>query len=255
MAFLWILFIVASIVFIVLYYILFKATVRQPNEMSKEFSTVYAGTADKKHLGASPVNINLTTSTFLDDNGNPINVDEYDGFVVSGDSMELANIKDGNLLLVRKNELFTDSTPLPGVFVLKRENALEHQGKYKLRRIWAVSYLDDITSVENIVRGIMKHPEFKQLSKKKELFLDEDSMLKEFLGDKGRLAVYQKEHPHWNEVGAADNKVVISTTLRTESEGDEVHTAKGRHISFSVHPTNLVVGKVAFVYSVKRKND
>ena len=255
MAFLWILFFIATIVFIVLYYLLFKATVRQPEEISKEFSTVYAGTADKEHLGASPVNINLTTSTFLDDNGNPINVDEYDGFVVSGNSMELANIKDGNLLLVKKNDRFTDSTPLPGVFVLKRENALQHQGKYKMRRIWAVSYLDETASVEEIIRGIMNHPEFKQLSKNKDLCLDEDSMLKEFTGEKGRLEIYRKEHPYWNISGSDENKVVISTTLRTELDSDKVHTAQGKHISFSVHPASLVVGRVSYVYSIKRRND
>lgn len=253
MAILWIIFIIATIVFVVLYYALYKATVRRPEEMFKEFSTVYAGTADNEHQGASPVNINLTTSSFLDNDGNPINVDDYDGFVVSGDSMELANIKDGNLLLVRKNERFTDSTPLPAVFVLKRENPLVGQGKYKMRRIWAVSYLGDIVSIEDVVRGIMNHPEFIQLKRSTDLCLDEASMLREFTGEGGRIEQYKNEHPHWNDVDSEENKVVISTTLRTEHEGDVLHTPQGRHISFSIHPASLVVGKVAYAYSVKKK--
>lgn len=253
MAFLWIIFVVATIVFVVLYYILFKATVRKPEEMSMEFAMVYAGTPDQDHQGASPMNINLTTSTFLDDKGNPVNVDDYDGYVVSGNSMELANIKDGNLLLVRKDDSFDDSTPLPGVFVLKREHALEHQGKYKMRRIWSVAYLNQ-TNVENMARGIMTHPEFIRLRRNEALCLDEERMLREFVGDDGRIAIYKREHPHWNVNGSDENKVVISTTLRTEKEG-EFQTESGRHISFSVHPANLVVGKVAYVYSMPRKSE
>ena len=162
MSIFWIIFFIASIAFIVLYYVLFKATVRQPEEMSKEFAMVYAGTPDEDHQGASPININLTTSTFLDEQGRPVKVDEYDGYVVSGNSMELANIKDRNLLLVHKNDVFSDSTPLPGIFVLRREHPLTDQGKYKLRRIWAVAYLGE-TDLENMIRGIMTHPEFMQL--------------------------------------------------------------------------------------------
>lgn len=249
MAILWIIFIVSSLIFVILYSKLFKATVRQPEEMSKEFATVYAGNADAGHQGASPVNINITTSTFLDKKGNPVNLDEYNGYVVAGDSMELANIKDGNLLLVHKDDTFTDSTPLPGVFVLKRENPQPHQGIFKLRRIWAAAYLGQ-TNIKDLVKGVMAHPEFMQLRNNKELCLDEEQMLNEFLGENGRLDIYKGEHPQWGETGSDDAKVVISTTLRTEQEND-VHTAQGRHISFSIHPAKLVVGKVAYVYSTK----
>ena len=252
MAILWIIFVIATIIFAILYFILFRATVRKPEEMSKEFATVYAGTVDMNHQVASPVNVNLTTSTFLDEKGNPVKVADYDGYVVAGNSMELANIKDGNLLLVRKDDSFDDSTPLPGVFVLKREHALENQGKYKMRRIWSVAYLDQ-TKVEDMAKGIMTHPEFIKLRRNEELCLDEKNMLREFVGENGRLAIYKREHPDWNVNGSDDNKVVISTTLRTEQEGD-FHTESGRHISFSIHPANLVVGKVAYVYSIPRKN-
>lgn len=249
MAFLWFLFVAATIVFAFLYYKLFKASMKQPGELSKEFATVYAGTADHSHQGTTLMNFNIAESTFLDDSGKQVNVDEYDGFVVSGNSMELANVKDGNLLLVRKNQSFTDSTPLPGVFVLKREKALENEGKYKMRRIWAVAYLGE-TVVENMIRGIMSHPEFMQLKRNTELYFDDEFILNEFLGDNGRLAIYKREHPHWNEVGSEENKVVISTTLRTESANDKYHSVRGKHISFSVHPASLVVGRVCYVYSV-----
>ena len=76
-----------------------------------------------------------------------------------------------------------------------------------------------------------------------------------FSGENGRIDIYKTEHPHWNEDGSDDNKVVISTTLRTELDSDIFHTAKGKHISFSIHPANLVVGKVAFVYSIQNRND
>lgn len=249
MSIFWIIFFIASIAFIVLYYVLFKATVRQPEEMSKEFAMVYAGTPDEDHQGASPININLTTSAFLDEQGRPVKVDEYDGYVVSGNSMELANIKDRNLLLVHKNDVFSDSTPLPGIFVLRREHPLTDQGKYKLRRIWAVAYLGE-TDLENMIRGIMTHPEFMQLKKNTELCLDDDQMLLEFVGNKGRLDIYKDKHPHWKKSGSEENKVVISTTLRTEC-GSDIKTATGRHISFSIHPANLVVGKVAYAYSMQ----
>ncbi len=253
MVILWMIFIASVIVFTYLYYKLLRATVRQPEKMSKEFSTVYAGNADKEHQGASPININLATSSFLDNSGNPVKVDEYEGFVVSGNSMELAKIKDGDLLLVHKNEIFNDNTPLPGVFVLKRENAKDNQGKYKMRRIWAVAYLCD-TNIDNTLLGIMNHPEFRQLKKNEELCLDDAMMLREFSGENGRLDVYKREHPNWNKEWSDESKVVISTTLRTEKSVDMIHSACGRHISFSVHPANLVVGKVAFVYHMPKAN-
>lgn len=249
MVLLLIIFIIALVTFVVLYGILLKATIRQPDEKSMEFATVYAGTADKEHQGADPVNIDITANTFLDEQGNPIKVDEYEGYVVSGNSMELANIRDGNLLLVRRNEVFTDNTPLPGVFVLKREHVSEGQGKYKMRRIWAVAYLGE-TDIEKLASGIMNHPEFMLLKRNKNLCLDEAQMLSEFTGKDGRMDIYKKEHPRWNESGSDENRVVISTTLRTESDRDAFIT-NGRHISFSVHPANLVVGKVAFAYSKK----
>lgn len=249
MTILWIIFVVSLGTFLFLFFFFAKAAMRRPEEISMKFATVYAGAANHDHQGASPVDVNLTDFAFLDEKGNPVKVEDYNGYVVNGNSMELANIKDGNLLLVRRDEKFTDSTPLPGIFVLRRENIHEGEGQYKLRRIWAVAYLNE-TDMNVLARGIMNHPEFMQLRKNKELCLDEKQMLEEFTGPKGRLDIYKKEHPHWNKINEEENRIVVSTTLRTEYEGD-IHTTKGKHIAFSIHPANLVVGKVAYAYLKK----
>lgn len=247
MIILWLVFIVASIAFIYLYRKLFKATLRRPEEMSKEFATVYAGSPMEEESEEAVVNVNLTDSMFLDENGNPLKVENYDGYIVAGNSMELANIKSGNLLLVRKENLFMDNTPLPGVFILKRERVLSGQAQFKLRRIWAIAYLNQ-SNIEDVVRGIIAHPEFQQLKKNSDFCIDEKLMLEELLGKKGRLSIYKVEHPHFSDASSGDCRIVISTTLRTES-GNDAHTKRGRHISFSIHPANLVIGRIAYVYS------
>ena len=248
MIILWLVFIVASIAFLCLYGMLFKATLRRPEEKSKEFAAVYAGGPGKEESEEAVVNVNLTDSMFLDEKGKPLKVENYDGYIVVGNSMELAIIKSGNLLLVPKRDVFMDNTPLPGVFILRRERVLSGQAQFKLRRIWAIAYLNQ-SNIEDVVRGIIAHPEFQQLKKNSDFCLDEQLMLEELLGKKGRLFIYKEEHPHFSEASSEDCRVVISTTLRTESNVDDVHTKQGRHISFSIHPASLVTGRIAYVYS------
>lgn len=255
MPILWIIFISALGMFVILYYFFAKAAIRRPEEQSFEFKTVYAGAAAPEHQGDSPCyRVDLTTSVFLDEKGEHVKIDEYNGFFVSGDSMELANIRDGNLLLVKKDYAFSDGTPLPGVFVLKREHPRKDEAEYKLRRVWAIAYLNE-TNVESLAKGILNHPEFLQLRRNNGFWLDEDKMLAEFTGQNGRLDIYKKEHPSWNVTNSVENRIVVSTTLRKEQEGD-YHTENGRHIAFSIHPANLVVGKVEHVYAnvARQKN-
>lgn len=246
MILIWILFVLAVIAFVVLFCILNKKIRKLPDAGTKVFLPVYAGCPEEcdKEIGA--IEISLVKFNFRDENDNTICLDDYEGYVAEGDSMELANIKNGDLMLVHKNYEFHDSTPLPNIFVLKREHKHENEAGHKLRRVWAVINLTE-SDICNVIKGISAHPAFIKLQQNKEFCVDNEQMLNEFFGEKGRLYKYKKDHPLWNQHNCSDSRVIISTTLRTNKEG--FNTGKGKHISFSIHPANLVVGQVSYVYS------
>ena len=132
---LWIVFIISSAIFVFLFGKLIRATRRSNQEMSMDFSYVYAGEADGEQIGASAVNMPVSERVFLDEKGSPIDIEKYDGYLVKGNSMELANIKEGDILLSAHDFTFEDNTPLPNIFVLEREHSHENEAKYKLRRV------------------------------------------------------------------------------------------------------------------------
>lgn len=245
---LWATFIVATIAFLVLYIKLIIATRKKIDVKQYELccQAVYAGSPEDDHTDHAVVYpIKVPNNYFLDENDNPIDVDAYNGFRVEGDSMELANIKNGNLVFVPKSYNLTDDIPLPSVFVLQRECPSANEAQYKLRRVWAIAYLNK-TNIESVLQGIIAHPVFQRLKLNEGVCQTDEQLLEEFMGTNGKLETYKNNHSHWNENEHGEERVVISTTLRKKN--DRVN--KGKHISLSIHPAYLVVGKVAYVYSL-----
>lgn len=251
---LWIVFVISSAIFVFLFGKLIWATRKSKQEASKDFSYVYAGESDGEQIDAPAVNMPVSEQVFLDEKGHPIDLKQYEGYHVKGNSMELANIKEGDILLSANDFKFEDNTPLPNIFVLEREHPHENEAKYKLRRVWAVAYLSKVEP-EDVIRGIMAHPEFIKLKQNKNVCIDDQQMMDEFLGDGGRLSIYQKEHPNWNKAGHNDERVAVSTTLRKETKNGNLHTEGGKHISFSIHPASLVVGQVVYAYPPRTIQD
>ena len=251
---LWIVFIISSAIFVFLFGKLIRATRKSNQETFMDFSYVYAGEADGEQMDASAVNMPVSERVFLDENGSPIDLKKYDGYLVKGNSMELANIKEGDILLSAHDFTFEDNTPLPNIFVLEREHPQENEAKYKLRRVWAVAYLSEVDP-KDVIRGIMAHPEFIKLKQNNNVCVDDQQMEDEFLEDGGRLSIYKKEHPNWSKEGHNEARVAISTTLRKETEDGNLHTEAGKHISFSIHPASLVVGQVVYAYPPRTIQD
>lgn len=249
---LWIVFIISSAIFVILFGKLIRATRKSNRETSKDFSYVYAGEADGEQIDAPAINMPVSERVFLDENGCLIDLKKYDGYLVKGNSMELANIKEGDILLSAHDFTFEDNIPLPNIFVLEREHLHEKEAKYKLRRVWAVAYLSEVDP-KDVIRGIMTHPEFIKLKQNKNVCVDDQQMEDEFLED--RLPIYKKEHPNWNTKGHNEERVAISTTLRKETNNGQLHTEAGKHISFSIHPASLVVGQVVYAYPPRTIQD
>lgn len=246
---LWAIFILATIAFLVLFINLIIATQKKADVKQRELhcQVVYAGSPEDDHTdNAVACPVKVYSDSFLDENDNPIDIDAYDGYRVEGDSMELANIKNGNLVFVPKDYNFTDDIPLPNVFVLKREHPSASEAQYKLRRVWAIAYLNK-TNIESVLQGIIAHPVFQRLKLNEGVCQTDEQLLEEFMGTNGKLETYKKDHLHWNENEHYEGHVVISTTLRKKCDGGN---SRGKLISLSIHPAHLVVGKVAYVYSI-----
>lgn len=133
---LWIVFGISSAIFVILFGKLIWVTRKSNQETSMDFSYVYAGESDGEQIDAPAVNMPVSEQVFLDEKGHPIDLKQYEGYIVKGNSMELANIKEGDILLSANDFKFEDNTPLPNIFVLEREHPHENEAKYKLRRVW-----------------------------------------------------------------------------------------------------------------------
>ena len=253
MSLMWILFFIAATAFILMFVKLIKATHDLPKIDAKTFEPALAGHPEETVEDVEELKISLSEFVFMDKKGIDLPIEEYDGYVAKGESMKLAGINNGDLMLVPKNYLFQSSTPLPDVFILKRERSNEEEhmnekAKYKLRRVWAQAYLGGTTELEDVIKGIMVNPEFIALMDKSDYCISTQQMMQEFFDEKrGRFQIYKKEHPHWEEEGHEDSRVIISTTLRPNCS--QMTTNEGTHISFSIHPSSLIVGVVAHVYS------
>lgn len=243
----WILFSITAVLFVILFTIVSVATRNLPKIGNKRFALVYAGNPEEDEK-ANELEIPLSKFIFKDNEEKDVPIDDYDGYIAKGNSMELANIKNGDLMLVSKNYKFQDDTPLPNIFILKREHVIdETEAKFKLRRVWAIVHLNEATNLEDVIKGIKEHPVFNDLQNKTDYYLSTEQMENEFFDlENGRFSIYKKEHPRWNDINHEDSRVIISTTLRNNH--DQFKTKSGKHISFSIHPANLVVGAVAYTY-------
>ncbi len=191
--------------------------------------------------------INLNKNAFFDESHMRLDFSQFKHYVVSGNSMLLAGIEDGNLLFVEKKQNDCDNLKYPCVVVLRREHfsyANENSPEFKIRRAWGVYDLsrgDD--GLLGLLNAIMKLDEFNevlQLGESKGCCVNPDDIKNDFLNIRWRK--YQTNYPSCRKTNDKNGKVILSTTLDT----------KRNMIHFSIHPCHCVIGKV--VYSFKLKN-
>ena len=176
-------------------------------------------------------------STFLDSKGLRIPVEQFHRMIVRGNSMSLCNISDGDLIFVKK-DFNPDSLKdnMPKILVIKRRAATPEQAQYKVRRTWLAMSASDLSS-PGIFASITSLPGFAELingSNSPGL----QAMIDDFT--QARIPNYLRDYPNAHLAEDTFNKVVISTTLDTD-------TGK---IHFSIHPQANILGIVCHIFSL-----
>lgn len=234
-------FIISAALFICLFIFLFVNMIKNRNNADKGHKAYDVACAGSTHGGVGDVekieSSILLTDEFLDYEGKAINVDDYLQFIVSGESMKLSGIHDKDIVFVPK-EYSCGSETLPSVFVLKKEHPKEGEAKYKIRRGWKiVQWQEDKKAYGSILQSIMSTEKFNSI-KENEAYPGDEEIIKDFI--KTRLEKYEKEHPLKDR-----GLILISTTLHLNNPDDP----KDDEIDFSIHPVDLIVGRISFSYS------
>lgn len=233
-------FIVSSILFIGLFVYLLIDTIHKRKNAMQHQKIYDVACAGSSHSGVGDVekvesSIRLTDE-FLDYDGKKINVDDYLQFIVSGESMRLSGIHDKDIVFVPKDYSFGSET-LPSVFVLKKEHPIDGEAKYKIRRGWKiVPWQELVNNYKEILHSIMAMEKFKSI-KDNEAYLGDEEIISDF--ENTRLKRYKDEHELESR-----GLVLISTTLHQKEHKDQKDK-----IAFSIHPVELIVGKISFSYS------
>lgn len=177
--------------------------------------------------------IDIQSCNFCDANGTPLNLSLYDCFVVHGESMKYAGIKNNDFILVAKDFTLSSLNTFPEILVIRYRVQDDNKPSYKVRRTWYKGSIDD--DLQEVAKGIFDIPAFQTLTKQvgfrsKEWMIDD-------LTNK-RLKKYKDTY----NTKECNKEIIISTTFDTENK--EIH--------FSIHPVSLIVGVVKEAYTIKQ---
>lgn len=188
----------------------------------------YAGSIHGPHPSSAKVNakaIDIIKNQLRENSSN----ENLIPYLVDGDSMQYADIHNGDIVLTEKPNFL--NLELPKVIVLEGINNSDSTLIFKLRRAWKVLPNDtDILTFTEIIKDILVSDKFKELKSLVKHKCPTDSNLLEEIVDK---------YKHFDNSNRED--IVISTTYRTGIQ----------KIGFSLHRTADVVGVVAFIAAKK----
>lgn len=173
----------------------------------------------------------------------------YRAFMISGQSMLLCGINDGNLLLTEKVPHIHKGQIAPCILVLKREEYKQREARergdnaiYKIRRTWAKCEITDKEdNLLQIAKNIMKRDDFKKVKEKartKNAYKSDDILLRQL---KQSCNDYINEHKGCLHKYNKNHEILISTTLYVEDN----------EVRFSIHPARIAEGKVVYAYDLK----
>lgn len=226
--------IIAGILFylFVLFYSLHRLIKRRQKAYDRHFSEYLTVSAGNPEDGEKEHTRSLSTSgtAFCDEKNVPLRTQDYDTYVVRGESMTLCGIRDRDIIFVRKG--FKPSTlptvTFPEAFVIRRSARKPGEPLYKLRRTWR-TFLPASENVQQAIREIMESDSFRRVRDERNAYPGDAEMLNDF--KENRLPQYVRDFP--------DNPpAVISTTLK-----------HGR-LHFSIHPQQSLKGKVDYAFTV-----
>ncbi len=189
-------------------------------------------------VGDQAMTASVKTNKFYAPDGTALNPDEYLQFVVSGNSMKLCDIYDGNMLFVKKGFKPEDLTALPLILVIRRRAAKANEAKFKVRRSWIRCAVTD--DIKTCLEELMESKKFRQVLDAEQC--PEMSVLLDDFFEK-RLATYLAHYPDAKEAESDCHDVVISTTW---------HTDDTKGVRFSIHPVKDIVGIVDYSFTIPK---
>ncbi|MDE6338362.1 MAG: hypothetical protein K2K97_01070 [Muribaculaceae bacterium] len=197
----------------------------------KTIPIAYAGTAYGKRPVSTKVNAKAIDILIGQIKTNTEGNGYLRPFMVEGDSMQYADIHNGDIVLTEKPEL--NNGNLPKVVVIKDVNSDSNES-FKLRRAWKVITDDiDILTFRTMIDCVVDSEKFKEVKNLVGEKCPTDTELKdEIIGKFTALKM------------SAGRSYLISTTYRTRE----------KKIGFSIHNFEDVVGMVTFIASKKERS-
>jgi len=217
-------YIILLILFIV--YLVFLWIKRPKIERSKiEYTLACAGVVGSSNKNSTISLYKNIYNANIKVDGQSINAKDYGVYVADGNSMSIANINNGDFVLVKdlvgneKDNLASDNILLLDI---DRDNDLENKIKYKLRQI--ITYLNSKENFDNWFDDNFKS------NQHIDLFQLKENIRKKY---NDCFAKY-----NWN-----DNESITLLFSKTYN---------GKSVEYSFHPINLLRGVVKYVVSSKK---
>lgn len=222
--------------------------VRRYDERLKKTTVCTTACAGSEHLNTPKEMgiVDLQNMNFCDENGNRLNLNEYDCVVACGKSMLLGGIEDEDLLLVKSVEN-AGNLQFPSVLIIKRDefsknNAIKYNdyAENKVRRSWSLCDMSKEKPVD-VMKRCMQMDEYVKLSEKyADKFPTVDDLVKDF---ERRVKIYLSNYNTCENVGDDNQMAVISTTYDTQKQ----------IVHFSIHPVKDIKGEVHYSFHIHAK--
>lgn len=200
----------------------------------KEYSVASAGSRETGAC-AKVETIDIQLCNLNDSFGRPLDQSKYKCFVVHGDSMRYAGIKDNDFILTPRVFNVDFLRSFPEILVIRYREQSDDKPQFKVRRAWYRGSIED--NLEEVAQNIMAMPKFGKLTQQ-EGYKGSDWMIKDLL--EKRLVDYKKSYHQEGACSEEYQRIVISTTF--DSVRKEIH--------FSIHPESLIVGNVTESYTI-----
>ncbi|MDE6226365.1 MAG: hypothetical protein K2M63_02475 [Muribaculaceae bacterium] len=240
--------ILATVLLLLLAYMCFVThtdRAKMRTQMTKQLRQIDLASAgsdeDGCHLRKRSVEVSsVDTTLYTDGAGNVLNPDDYNLFIVDGNSMRLCGIYDKNLIFVTKTLNITEVNNFPIILVLNKKNVRDDRPAFKIRRTWAhISFSDDRAIME-VLSSILCSEPFQEIRNLAE-YPGDDVIIEDF--QKTRLVHYKAQYIDCENPNRADRDIIISSTLETSNN----------RIHFSIHPISRISGEV--IASFDMSND
>ena len=225
-------------VILLLAFVYLSRVLRYYRRSEEKYPVACAGTYEKG-IDKADFSFSISKGDFRGHNDQLLDVEDYDFYVVNGESMSLCGIHDKNLLFVKKGFSVDRLSQIsfPDILILKRDEASESEAQYKVRRAWKIVRSGE--DVNKLLHEIIESSAFEKI-RGSDKYPGDDAVLKDFADV--RLKRYREKYSKVLSANAKDNVALISTTLHM----------KEREIYFSIHPAASVVGQVAYSFDVSK---